>query len=119
MKLVLNDRQRDYLKEILQSSEVNAARGNDLELALNFRELYDKVKAENAAYVNLKRPDADSIKEFCEAVVSSLEKALEYLDKDVTRSKEVVEDLRTKTNAALSEISEIVSQIKTKIEQNP
>jgi hypothetical protein len=119
MKLVLNDRQRDYLKEILQSSEVNAARGNDLELALNFRELYDKVKAENAAYINLKRPDADSIKEFCEAVVNSLKKAIEFLDKDVTRDKEVVDDLRVKTNAALSEISEIVSQLKTKIDQNP
>lgn len=119
MKLVLNDKQRAYVKEILQSSEVNAARGNDLELALAFRELYDKVKADNAAYVNLKRADAESISEFCDSVVKSLEKALEFLEKDTDRSKEVVDDLKDKTNAALSEISAVVLQIKEKIEQNP
>lgn len=119
MKLVLNDKQRAYVKEILQSSEVNAARGDDPELALAFRELYDKVKAENVAYIKLKRADAESISDFCESVVDSLNKALDFLEKDVTRSEEVVSELKDKTNAALSEIKAVVLQIKEKIKQNP
>jgi phage tail tape-measure protein len=119
MKLVLNDRQKAYVKEILQSSEVNAARGNDIELALAFRELYDKVKVENAAYINLKRADAESISDFCESVATSLNKALEFLESDITRSKEVVDDLKEKTLNALAEITGVISQIKEKIAQNP
>ena len=119
MKLYLNDRQRNYLLEILKASENNAVNGKDIELANEFNKLYEKIQPENAAYVELKRPDAETIVEFCEIVRRSLDNALSFLEKDTERPKEEVDDLKEKTISARDEIEQITNQLQEKIRNNP
>lgn len=119
MKLYLNNSQRNYLLEILNASENNAVNGKDLELANEFNRLYQKIKPENAAFVELKRGDAETIVEFCEIVRHSLDKALSFLEKDTERPAEEVEDLKQKTTQARDEIDQITKQLAEKIRNNP
>jgi len=119
MKLYLNNSQRNYLLEILSASENNAVNGKDLELAAEFNRLHQKIKPENAAFIELKRGDAETIVEFCEIVRHSLDKALSFLDKDTERSAEEVEDLKQKTIKARDEIDQVTSQLMEKIRSNP
>lgn len=119
MKLYLNDKQKNYILEVLKASENNAINGKDLELANEFNRLYEKVKPENAAYVELKRGDAETIVEFCEIVRHSLDKALAFLDKDSERSPEELDQLKLEATEARDEIEEIVNQLQQKIRSNP
>jgi predicted DNA-binding protein (UPF0278 family) len=119
MKLYLSDRQRNYLLEILKASESNAVNGKDAELASEFNRLYEKVKPDNAAYIELKRGDAETIVEFCEIVRHSLDKALTFLDKDTERSTEEVEELKEQATSARDEIDQITLQLQEKIRSNP
>jgi CRISPR/Cas system CSM-associated protein Csm2 small subunit len=119
MKLFLNDRQKGYMLEILKASEVNASRGKDEELASAFNELYKKVEPDNASYINLKRADAESLVDFCLAVVQSLDKAKVFLAEDKDRSEEELVPLKEKTQEAIDEITGIVNQLQEKIRANP
>jgi hypothetical protein len=119
MKLYLNDRQRNYLLEILKASENNAVNGKDLELANEFNRLYEKVKPDNAAYVELKRGDAETIVEFCEIVRQSLDNSLSFLAKDTERPVEEIEELKEQATSARDEIDQITLQLQEKIRNNP
>lgn len=119
MKLYLNDRQRNYLLEILKASENNAVNGKDVELANEFNQLYEKIKPENVAYVALKRGDAETIVEFCEIVRHSLDKALTFLENDKDRPAEEVEELKQEALDARNEIEQITNQLQEKIRSNP
>jgi Na+/phosphate symporter len=119
MKLYLNESQRVYLLEILKSSEKNAVDGKDLELAEAFKELYEKIKPENASYINLKRDEAETIFEFCEIVRQSLDKAISFLDKDSDKSEEEKLELKEKAVNARKEIELISTEINEKIRNNP
>jgi predicted DNA-binding protein (UPF0278 family) len=119
MKLYLNDKQRNYILEVLKASENNAINGKDTELAKEFNRLHDKIKPDNAAFVELKRGDAETIVEFCEIVRHSLDKALAFLDKDTDRTPEEIEELRMQTTEARDEIEDITNQLRQKIRNNP
>jgi hypothetical protein len=119
MKLYLNDSQRNYLLEILSASKSNAVNGNDQELAAAFAELHDKVSPTNALYVNLKRGQAESIKEFLQINIDALDKAVAHLNKDTERSKEEVEDLQNRCISVKDQIQEVLTQIEEKIKNNP
>ncbi len=119
MKLYLNDLQRNYLLEILKASENNAVKGEDVELANEFNRLYEKVKPDNAAYIELKRGDAETIVEFCEIVRHSLDKALTFLDNDKERPAEEVEELKEQATKARDEVDQITLQLQEKIRGNP
>lgn len=119
MKLYLTKSQRNYILEILKTSENNAINGKDLELAEAFNELYEKIKPLNAAYISLNRNEADIVVEFCEIVRKSLDDALSYLNKDKERSPEEVEKLKQQASKARDEIEEVVLQLQEKIKNNP
>lgn len=119
MKLYLNSNQRNYLLEILNASKANAVNGNDQELAIAFQELYDKVSPTNTVYVNLKRGEAESIKEFLLINVDSLDKAMSFLEKDTERPAEEVEDLKNRCISVKAEIAEVLTQLEEKIKNNP
>jgi archaellum component FlaC len=119
MKLYLNEVQRSHLLEIFKASEQNAINGKDMELAVSFKELYNKIKPENAVYVELKRADAESIVEFCDIINNSLDKAFSFLQKDTERSKEEVEELKERVLSAKSEIESVTNQLLEKIRKNP
>ena len=119
MKLYLNEVQRHHLLEIFKVSEENAMNGKDMHLALSFRELSDKIKPENAAYIELKRADAESILEFCDIISKSLDKAFQFLEKDSERPQEEVDDLKERVVKAKSEIEGISNQLIEKIRNNP
>ena len=119
MKLYLSENQRGYLLQILNASKSNAVNGNDQELAIAFQELYDKVSPTNAVYVNLKRGEAESIKEFLQINVDSLDKAMAHLEKDTERSPEEVEDLKNRCISVKAEIQEVLTQLEEKIKNNP
>lgn len=119
MKLYLNDKQRSYILEILRASETNAVNGNDVELANEFNRLYEKVKPENAAFIELKRGDAETIVEFCEIVRHSLDRALTFLENDKDRPAEEVEELKQEALEARKEIEEVTNQLQEKIRSNP
>lgn len=119
MKLYLNNKQRNYLLEILKASEKNAVNGKDVELANEFNKLYEKIKPENAAFIELKRGDAETIVEFCEIVRHSLDKALTFLAKDKDRPVEEVEELKQQASDARNEIEQITNQLQEKIRSNP
>jgi flagellar motility protein MotE (MotC chaperone) len=119
MKLYLNEKQRSYLLETFKASKINAMQGNDFELASSFDELYDKIKPENAVYVNINRGEADSIIEFCIVISDSLEKALQFLDKDTTRSQEEVSQLKQEVSEAKAEIDEVLNSLRKKVRGNP
>jgi len=119
MKLYLNKIQRNLLLEILRASENNAIGGNDHDLAEAFAELYKAIQPTNAAYINLKRPDAEIIVEFSEFVRMSLDKTINFIDSDTSRSEEEKEDLRIEASAARDEIESVITQLQEKIKQNP
>jgi hypothetical protein len=119
MKLYLNKNQRSILLEILRASENNAIGGNDHDLAGAFAELYKTIEPTNAAYINLKRPDAETIVEFSEFVKMSLDKTIKFIDSDTSKSEEEREDLRHEATAAREEIDAIITQLQDKIKQNP
>jgi hypothetical protein len=119
MKLYLNNSQRSLLLEILRASENNAIGGNDSELAEAFSELYKAIQPTNAAYVNLKRSDAETIVEFSEFVKMSLDKTIKFIDSDTSRSEEEREDLKVEALAAREEIDAVITQLEEKIKQNP
>jgi hypothetical protein len=119
MKLYLNNKQRNYILEILKASENNAVNGKDIELANEFNRLYEKIKPENLAYVELKRGDAETIVEFCEVVRHSLDKALTHLEKDKDRPAEEIEELKQEALTARDEIEEVTNQLQQKIRSNP
>ena len=119
MKLYLNKQQRNYLLEILKASENNAVNGKDVELANEFNKLYEKIKPENSAYVELKRGDAETIVEFCEIVRHSLDKALAFLENDKDRSAEELEELKQEALDARNEIEQVTNQLQEKIRSNP
>lgn len=119
MKLYLNENQRNYLLEILKASENNAVNGKDQELAIAFNDLYEKIKPTNANYVALNRGEAETVFEFCEIVRRSLDNALSFLEKDTERSKEEVEELKSKTTVARDEIEKVATQLQEKIRSNP
>lgn len=119
MKLYLNENQRNYLLEILKASETNAVNGKDMELALAFKQLYDKIEPTNASYVNLKRDEAETVVEFCEIVRVSLDKALNHLEKDTDKEETEKEELKTKAANARDEIETIIRELQDKIRANP
>jgi hypothetical protein len=119
MKLYLNKVQRNLLLEILRASENNAVDGNDSELALAFSELYKAIEPTNATYINLKRADAETIVEFSEFVRMSLDKAINFIDSDTSRSEEEREDLRIEAVSAREEIEAVITQLQEKIAKNP
>jgi prefoldin subunit 5 len=119
MKLYLNDKQKSYLLEILRASENNAVNGKDLELAQAFNNLYTKIKPDNAAFVSLKRDEADTVVEFCEIVRQSLDKAANFLESNADKTKEEKEELREQINTARDEIDGITTQLMEKIRSNP
>jgi len=119
MKLFLNKNQRNLLLEILRASENNAIGGNDPELAEAFSSLYKTIEPTNAAYINLKRGDAETIIEFSEAVSMSLDKTIKFLNDDSERDSDEKEDLIDQATSAKDEIEAILKQLKEKIEQNP
>lgn len=119
MKLYLNEQQKIYLLEILQASENNAVKGKDAELAEAFNNLYEKIKPSNAAFVSLKRDEADTVVEFCEIVRQSLDKAFNFLEKDEDKTEEEKEELKNRINLARNEIEGITNQLMEKIRNNP
>jgi flagellar motility protein MotE (MotC chaperone) len=119
MKLYLNEKQRDYLLEIFKVSKTNALNGKDFELASSFEELYQKIKPENVVYINLNRGEAESIIEFCIVISDSLEKALQFLKADTTRSEEELNQLTQEASEAKSEIDEILENLREKVRGNP
>jgi HEPN domain-containing protein len=119
MKLYLTKIQRNYILEILKTSENNAINGKDLELGEAFKELYEKIKPLNAAYISLNRNEADIVVEFCEIVRKSLDGALSYLNKDKERSPEELEELKQQVSKARNEIEEVFLQLQEKIKNNP
>jgi hypothetical protein len=119
MKLYLNDKQRNYLLEILRASETNAINGKDAELAVAFKELYEKIKPTNSSYVALDRGEAETVVEFCDIVRKSLDTAIGFLNKDVDRSPEELEDLKLQALTAREEIEEVANQLQGKIRKNP
>ncbi|NBO23259.1 hypothetical protein EBU94_07985 [bacterium] len=119
MKLYLNDKQKSYLLEILKASENNAVNGKDLELAQAFNNLYTKIKPDNAAFVSLKRDEADTVVEFCEIVRQSLDKAANFLENSADKTEEEKEELREQINTARDEIDGITTQLMEKIRSNP
>ena len=119
MKLYLNENQRNYLLEILKASETNAVNGKDMELALAFKQLYDKIEPTNTSYVSLKRDEAETVVEFCEIVRVSLDKALNHLEKDTVKEETEKEELKTKATNARDEIETIIKELQDKIRANP
>ncbi len=119
MKLYLNEKQRNYLLEIFNVSKDNAVKGNDFELATSFEELYKKIEPENALYINLNRGEAESILEFCLVISDSLEKALQFLKEDTTRSKEELDSLSQEVTETKAEIDEILETLRNKVRGNP
>lgn len=119
MKLFLNKNQRNLLLEILRASENNAIGGNDPELAEAFSTLYKKIEPTNAAYISLKRPDAEIIIEFTEAVKISLEKTIKFLNEDTERDSAEKDDLLDQAEKAKIEIESVIEQLEEKIKQNP
>lgn len=119
MKLFLNKNQRNLLLEILRASETNAIGGNDLELAEAFSTLYKKIEPTNAAYISLKRPDAEIIIEFTEAVRISLEKTIKFLNEDTERDSTEKDELLDQAEKAKIEIESVIEQLEEKIKQNP
>ena len=119
MKLYLNKLQRDYLLEVLRSSENNAINGKDFELAIAFQELYEKIKPENMAYVKLDRGESETILEFCEIVKSSLDKALNFTTKnDESKDPQSREGLIKEIEDTRNEIESISDQLREKIRSN-
>jgi hypothetical protein len=119
MKLTLNNSQRAYLLEVFKASENNAIRGRDVELAKAFSELHTKISPTNAAYYSINRAEAETIIEFCDAVSSSLTKAVNFLNKDTERPKEEVEDLLNRAEKAKADIEKISEDLRLKIKTNP
>jgi predicted nucleic acid-binding Zn-ribbon protein len=70
-------------------------------------------------YVNLKRGQAESIKEFLQINIDALDKAVAHLNKDTERSKEEVEDLQNRCISVKDQIQEVLTQIEEKIKNNP
>lgn len=119
MKLYLNDKQRDYLLEILRASENNAVNGKDAELAEAFSELYRKIEPTNVAYVSLDRGEAETVVEFCDIVRKSLDNAITFLEKDSERSEEELNELKQQALSAREEIEQVADQLQQKIRSNP
>jgi chaperonin cofactor prefoldin len=119
MKLYLNNKQRDYLLEILRASENNALNGKDAELAKAFNELFEKIKPDNTSWINLNRGEAETVVEFCEIVRKSLDNAISFLDKDKERDSSELEILRNQALEARREIEEVADQLQEKIRKNP
>lgn len=119
MKLYLNNKQRSFLLEVFKASEQNAIKGKDAELAIAFSELYEKIKPLNAECVNLNRTEAETIIEFCDVVTSSLRNAINFLNKDTTRSKDEIQNLLIETEDAKLEIELVSENLRKKIRDNP
>ena len=119
MKLCLNDKQRNFILEILKASENNAVNGKDAELAEAFSDLYKKIQPTNASYISLDRGESETVVEFCEIVRQSLDNAISFLNKDTERSKEEIEELKTQALEARDEIESVVRQLQQKIKENP
>lgn len=119
MKLYLNNKQRNYLLEIFKTSEQNAINGKDQELATAFSELYEKIKPLNVACVVLKRHEAEAVVEFCDIISNSLRNAINFLNKDTTRSKEEISNLLDQAQEAKLQIESISEQLSEKIKNNP
>jgi hypothetical protein len=119
MKLYLNKLQREYLLEVLRSSENNAINGKDFELALAFQELYEKIKPENVAYVKLDRGESETVLEFCEIVKSSLDKALAFTFKNESlKDSTAIDELIKQIEDTRNEIESISDQLREKIRSN-
>lgn len=119
MKLYLNNTQRKVLLEMLGASEVNALNGKDGELANAFNTLSQQIKPLNATYVNLKRPEAETIVEFCDIVRTSLENALTFIETKSEQPEEAKEAQKLECNQYLTEITAIITQLQDKIRANP
>ncbi len=119
MKLYLNDSQRNYLLEVFKVSEKNAVNGKDAELANAFIELYEKIKPLNVSYVNLNRAEAETIVEFCDIVIASLVKAINFLNNDKERAKDEIDLLLSQVENAKIEIESLADEVRIKIRNNP
>lgn len=119
MKLYLNNKQRSYLLEVFRTSEKNALNGKDSELANAFSELYEKIKPTNVSYVNLNRPEAETVLEFCDIISDSLIKAINFLNKNKDRPEEEIKDLLSQAENAKMEIEAVSENILKKIRENP
>lgn len=119
MKLYLNDNQRAYLLEVFKASEKNAVSGSDLELANAFKKLHDKILPTNALYYNLDRGEAESVLEFSEVIIDSLDKAISFLNNDTDRSEQEKNELLTQASEAKKEMEEIKKELTAKIKNNP
>ena len=119
MKLILNKSQRAYLLEVFRASENNALNGRDAELAKAFNDLYNKIAPANAAYYSINRGEAETIIEFCDAVASSLIKAINFLKKDTERPKEEIDEITKEAENAKLEIENLSEDLRTKIKENP
>lgn len=119
MKLYLNEKQRTYLLEVFKASEKSAYGGKDAELAQAFSVLYEKIKPENANYINLNRAEAETIVEFCDITAASLVKAINFLKKDTDRSQEEAETLTKEATEIKDEIEFVADELRKKIRNNP
>ena len=119
MKLYLNENQRAYLLEVFDASKRNAIAGADLELAEAFNSLHKKISPTNALYYNLSRGEAESVLEFCEVVIDSLDKAIIFLNKDLERDEQEKQDLLSQAESAKIEMKEVQADLSTKIKNNP
>lgn len=114
----MTEKQKELVLEVLNASKVNAFNGKDAELVSSFNELLELVDTTQEC-ITMKRPDAETIMDFCIMNVESLDKALSFLSTDTDRSKEEVEDLINRVNVIKDEFNLIVEQIKGKIDKNP
>jgi hypothetical protein len=119
MKLYLNENQRAYLLEVFDASKRNAIAGSDLELAEAFNNLYEKISPTNALYYNLSRGEAESVLEFCEVVIDSLEKATTFLNKDTERDEQERQELLSQAETARAEMEQVRVELSSKIKNNP
>ena len=115
MKLYLTKKQRGYLLEVFKASEQNAVTAGDLELASSFSSLSEKIKPTNVAFYSVKRPEAESILEYCDVISSSLTNAYNHVQKDESKSEEYKKELIEEIEEAKREIDDIYSFIKRKI----
>lgn len=115
MKLSLNEKQRGYLLEIFKVSEKNAVNAEDFELASSFKSLSKKITPTNVVYYNLKRPEAESILEYCEIISSSLTNAYNYVENDASKSEEYKKELKEEIEDAKREIDEVSDFLKVKM----
>lgn len=113
MKLTLTPKQSKMLNEIMYAAAVNAVKGNDAEVAMVLQELNKRITP-NAMYIKVKKYEAEYLQDFVDGIRTSLDDAIDFLNKE-EEPRDNKEELLAVATEKREEAEDLVNMIKEKI----